>query len=246
MKALERAHRRTLPTGLTMVRLDGRAFHSYTRGLQRPFDATFAADMDATAAAVATEASGCVAAYVQSDEISLLFDDRGRLEGQAWFGGVTAKVTSISAALASVVLNELRPGQGRALFDSRVFALPVPADVASYFVWRQRDCVKNSVSMAARARYSHSSMRGVNTDQLRERLAADGCPWEELDAGFRFGRLLTREVFQEPVTYRDGRTGQDCTTLATRSRWVSAPAPRFSSDPAGYPLRLLRGTAASS
>ena len=237
MKDLEHAHRHTLPGRThTVIRLDGRAFHTYTANLERPYDAAFAADMDAVAAAVAAEVSGCELAYVQSDEISLLVTDFAKPGTQPWFGGVTQKIVSVTAALASVVLNERRPGTGRPLFDSRVHTLPTRADVAAYFVWRQRDCMRNSVSMAGQAHYSPKRLHGLNTSQVRDLLAADGHPWEDLDEGFRMGRVVRRQVRTEEVTFEHKRTKQTQTVQAQRTYWVPEPAPLFGFDEAQHPL----------
>ena len=237
MKALEHDQRQVLSArSHTLIRLDGMAFHTYTRTLERPFDAAFAAEMDAVAAAVAAEAAGCVLAYVQSHETSLTLTDFAGPGTQPWFGGVAAKMVSVTAALASVVLAERRPGTRRPLFDSRAFTLPTRDDVAAYFTWRQRDCVKNSVAMAGQSRYSHASLRGVHTDAVRERLRADGHPWEELPAGFRLGRLVQRELREEPVTFTHRRTMEVSTVLAQRTHWVAQPAPQFGSGEDDQPL----------
>src|SRR5690348_5426948 len=128
MKRYEAAYRSTLPRRTyTLIRVDGRSFHSYLRSAGKPFDETFMADMDAVAEALCAEITGSVLAYTQSDEISLLVTDFAIEQTEPWFGGVVAKQLSISAALATAVLNERRPG-ARALFDSRVFTLSDPVE----------------------------------------------------------------------------------------------------------------------
>lgn len=59
----------------TIIRIDGKAFHTYTRGLQKPFDDQLMDDMDATAAYVCQNIQGAKFAFVQSDEISVLITD---------------------------------------------------------------------------------------------------------------------------------------------------------------------------
>lgn len=130
MKAYERATRQVLPPRTyTIVRVDGRAFHTYCRGLERPFDARFAADMDRVTEILCSEISGAVFGYVQSDEISLLLTDFGTQQTTPWFGGVVAKMVSLSASLATATFNTLRPYGELALFDSRVFTISDPRDV---------------------------------------------------------------------------------------------------------------------
>lgn len=92
----------------TIIRLDGRAFHSYTRGLQRPYDLDFMSDMDETAKFLCENIQGCKLAYVQSDEISLLLTDFEDITTEAWFDGNVQKMVSISAAMAAAKFNQLR------------------------------------------------------------------------------------------------------------------------------------------
>lgn len=48
----------------TLIRIDGRAFHTYTHGCTRPYDRELMKDMDATAAALCNEIDGARLAYV--------------------------------------------------------------------------------------------------------------------------------------------------------------------------------------
>ena len=134
MKRYEAAHRALLPRRTyTLLRLDGRSFHTYLRGCQKPFDDQFIADMDAVAEALCAEISGSVFAYTQSDEISILVADFATIQTQPWFDGVVAKLLSISASLATAVLNERRPYK-RALFDAASSRSTTPSK------WRTTSC----------------------------------------------------------------------------------------------------------
>lgn len=235
MKAYEAVHRAVLPRRTyTLLRLDGRAFHSYLRGCQRPFDETFMADMDAVAEAVCAEISGAAFAYTQSDEISLLITDFASLQTQPWFGGVVAKMLSVSASLATAVLNERRPG-ARALFDSRVFTMSDPVEVANYFKWRQRDAVRNSISMAAQTRFSHRRLHGVSTGGMQELLWSEaGINWNDYPDACKRGRVTLRQVGERPVEYVDKRTQETVSTTAVRSWWETSAAPHFTAEPTGW------------
>jgi len=240
MKAYEVAHRAVLPRRTyTLLRLDGRAFHSYLRGCQRPFDAVFMADMDAVAEALCAEISGAAFAYTQSDEISILITDFASPDTQPWFGGVVAKVLTVSASLATAVLNERRPGK-RALFDARTFTLADPVEVANYFVWRQRDAVRNSISMAAQARFSHRRLHGVSSSGMQELLFTEaGIDWNDYPDGCKRGRVVVRQVGERPVEYVDRRTGQVVSTVAVRSWWESSAAPHFTADPDDWLAQMV-------
>lgn len=248
MKRYEATYRAVLPRRTyTLLRLDGRAFHSYLRGCQRPFDEQFMADMDAVAEALCAEVTGTVFAYTQSDEISLLVTDFATLTTEPWFGGVVAKVLSVSASLATAVLNERRPGK-RALFDARAFTISDPVEVANYFLWRQRDAVRNSISMAAQAHFSHKRLHGVSTGQMQELLWSEaGVNWNDYPDGCKRGRIAVRLTGERPVEYVDKRTQETVSTTAVRSWWETSAAPHFTSEPGSWlasvipPLPALRG-----
>src|SRR5262249_45011362 len=95
----------------TVIRIDGKAFHSYTRGLDRPYDQRLMDDMTATAGFLCQEIAGARLAYCQSDEISVILTDFDKVSTQAWFDGGAQKITSVSASLATAKFNELRPGK---------------------------------------------------------------------------------------------------------------------------------------
>lgn len=234
MKRYEATYRALLPRRTyTIIRVDGRSFHQYLRGEAKPFDEAFMADMDAVAEALCQEISGAAFAYTQSDEISVLVTDFGSLNTEPWFGGVVAKQLSISAALATAVLNERRPGR-RALFDARVFTLSDPVEVANYFIWRQRDAVRNSIAMAAQAHFSHKRLHGVSTGGMQELLWSEaGINWNDYPGGCKRGRIAQRHTGERETTYTDKRTQQPATVMAMRSWWTSTPAPHFTAAPRG-------------
>ena len=145
----------------TIIRIDGKAFHTYTRGLERPFDDKLINDMDETAKYLCKNIQGAKFAFVQSDEISVLLTDFDKLQTSAWFDGSIQKITSISASLATAKFNELRPNK-IALFDSRTFTIPSNVEVENYFIWRQQDTVRNSISSVAQSLYSSKELHKVN------------------------------------------------------------------------------------
>lgn len=234
MKRYEATTRHTLPRRTyALLRVDIRAAHSYLRDAAKPFDETFMADMDAAAEALCAEITGSVFAYTQSDEISLLVTDFASEQTEPWFGGVVAKQLSISAALATAVLNERRPG--RALFDARVFTLADPVEVANYFLWRQRDAVRNSISMAAQAHFSHKQLHGVNSGGMQELLWSEaGVNWNDYPDGCKRGRVTVRQTGERIVSYTDKRTGQRNATMAMRSWWETSAAPHFTTEPGSW------------
>ncbi|MEU6340278.1 tRNA(His) guanylyltransferase Thg1 family protein [Streptomyces sp. NPDC046977] len=228
MRRHEAATRAVLPRRTySLLRVDGRAFHTYLRGCKRPYDEAFMADMDAAAIALCEEIAGARLAYVQSDEISILFTDFASQLTEPWFGGVVAKQTSIAAAVATAALNERRPGK-RALFDARVFTITDPTEVAAYFQHRQHDATRNSIAMSAQAAFSPRRLRGLNGPQMVELLEQEkGIRWADYPTGFRRGRVVARAYGNELVTYVHGRTREQRSTTVFRSWWKAEPAPEF-------------------
>ncbi len=228
MKMYERVTQTVLPRRCwTVIRCDGRAFHSYLRGAEKPYDMAFVADMDAVAQALCAEISGSVFAYVQSDEISVLAVDFTAPGTQPWFAGEVQKIVSTSAATATSALCARRPGRP-ATFDARVFTIADPVEVANYFVWRQRDCVRNSITMAAQAQFSHKRLHGVNTGQMQELLWQEkGINWNDYPDGCKRGRVVVKESGEREVTFTHKRTQQVQTVTAMRSWWAVQPAPHF-------------------
>jgi tRNA(His) 5'-end guanylyltransferase len=172
MKEYEAVTRTVLPRRTyTIVRVDGRAFHTYLKNAKKPFDRTFMGAMQHTAKALCENMSGARFAYTQSDEISVLLTDLDT-KTQPWFGGEVQKIVSVSASIATAAFNEVYGPRGGtyATFDSRAYTIPDRTEVLNYFQWRQQDAIRNAVSMAAHAHFSHKSLHGVNTDQMQERL----------------------------------------------------------------------------
>lgn len=199
----------------TIIRLDGKAFHSYTKGLIRPFDAKLISDMDDTACYLCKNIQGAKLAFVQSDEISILLTDFDGLSTDAWFDGNIQKIASISASMATAKFNELRPGK-IALFDSRVFTIPSKIEVENYFIWRQQDTVRNSIQSVAQSMFSHKELENMSTDKLQEMCFQKGVNWNSFPVKYKRGRLIMKENY-----IKDG---------ATRSQWISCGPPTFSQD----------------
>lgn len=224
----------------TVVRLDGRAFHTYTRKLARPYDWQFMEDMAETARFLCIEVTGCRLAYTQSDEISLILTDFATPTTEAFFDGNQQKIVSITASLATAKFNELRPGK-LAFFDSRAFTIPDPIEVENYLIWRQRDAVRNSILMAGQAYFSHQQLHQVNTKQMQDMLFAEqGINWNDYDPRFKRGTTILPVTRFAEVTYTDKRTGQIRTTAGVERRTWEIQSPDFAKEREGV-RELLKG-----
>lgn len=91
-----------------IIRIDGKAFHTYTKSLNKPFDEGLIDDMITTTIHLCENIQGAKAGYCQSDEISILVTDYENLETDAWFNYNVQKMTSVSASIATGIFNKLR------------------------------------------------------------------------------------------------------------------------------------------
>lgn len=199
----------------TIIRLDGKAFHTYTRERPKPFDVNMNYHLVNAAAALCQQAQGSLLAYVQSDEISVLLADYATTGTEAWFDGNIQKIASVSASIVTARFNAEEQGfqrsSGQAYFDARVFTIPDAIEVHNYFVWRQKDAIRNSISSAAQAHFSAKQLQGVKTDGMLAMLEGIDRPWGLLPASFRRGTAI-------------GRTGD--------GKWMASASFLFTEDPA--------------
>lgn len=177
----------------TILRVDGKAFHSFLRHAQRPYDDEVAAAMEKVGAALLTECQGSRLGYTQSDEVSVLLTDFEKPSTAAWFDGNVQKMVSVAAARATATFNDVyRISGSRALFDARVFTIPDRVEVINYFIWRQQDAVRNSIQMLAHSLYSEKEMYQKNTSVLQEMCFAKGHNWNDVPARHKRGAVVKR------------------------------------------------------
>jgi tRNA(His) 5'-end guanylyltransferase len=230
----------------SLIRLDGKGFHAYTRGCARPYDLDLMADMDTTAVALCERVEGAKLAFVQSDEISLLLTDFATAQTEAWFDGNLQKICSVSASIATAHFNHARRRRiaaddaALAYFDSRVWTIPQRTEVYNYFLWRQQDCARNSISMTAQAHFAHALLHGKSSNELQELLWQEkGINWNDMPAGFKRGRVIERVPVTKDVEYVDQRTGETRRQEnVTRHEWRVVEPPIFSQDRAWLMERI--------
>ncbi len=176
-----------------IVRVDGKAFHTYTRGMDKPFSEDFMEAMAVAAHLTAKQIQGFKLGYVQSDEASFLLTDYDTHQTEGWMGYVKSKIETIAASTMTSrfhVCISAVPGDGLAAFDARAFNIP-REEVANYFLWRAMDWERNSVSMYCGAFHSHKEMHGQGKADQHEMLHAKGKNWAtDLDARTRNGTWL--------------------------------------------------------
>lgn len=202
MKRYENITRQSLPPRTyTVIRLDGKAFHTYTKGFERPYDIRLMRVMDNTAIALCERLQNVRYAYVQSDEISILMSDFESIHTDAWFKGNIQKIVSVSASIATAHFNNgmyldediLARMDKIAYFDSRTWSIPDRDEVFNYFLWRQQDATRNSIQMGAQKLYSQKQLNGKNTSELQEMMWQKGQNWNDYPVGFKRGRIILKE-----------------------------------------------------
>jgi tRNA(His) guanylyltransferase len=196
------------PNSPVLIRVDGRAFHTWTKGLDKPFDIAFINAMVNAAIDTAREMQGFKLAYAQSDEATFMLDDDiDHPETQPWFGNELNKLVSISASaftayFAREAAWKLPARMPPATFDARAFNVP-EADAPNVFVWRQKDWYRNSVQMCAQWHYSHKQLQGRKLPELHEMLHDRGLNWADLDPVLKNGTFIDGEfnVSHDQLSY---------------------------------------------
>lgn len=107
MKGYEKSSRHYLtPRVPVMLRIDGRAFHTFTKGFAKPFDDEILLKaMRQTMKTLCEMIPGCVLGYTQSDEITLVILDQNT-QADPWFGFCQNKIESITASMATMLFNQ--------------------------------------------------------------------------------------------------------------------------------------------
>ena len=178
-----------------IIRLDGNAFHTFTKGFQKPFDPLLMDCMQRTMKYLCENIQGCVFGYTQSDEITLVLTDYKKLNSSSWFDYNIQKCASIAASMATMAFNKnfndsvwfswsgggitnlddpyyesLEKAKERgAMFDARCFNIP-KEEVCNNLIWRQNDAARNSVQMVAQHYFSHKELQGKSCNEIKDML----------------------------------------------------------------------------
>lgn len=188
--------------GPIIARLDGRAFHSFTKGLKAPFDERLSTAMINTAKYL-VEKTDALIAYTQSDEITLVFEYK--YPSQPIFGGKLFKMQSLFASMATAYfcqqIHEKLPERRskHPHFDCRVFSVPDRKTAAEVVNWRVRDARKNAISSAARSVYSHKECENKSGEEKLAMLRDKGVRFIQYPGYFTSGTFVWKEVEYAPL-----------------------------------------------
>ena len=189
------------------ARVDMRAGHSFCRGLDKPFDDAYSKAM-ASATAFIVEKTGAAVGYTQSDEASFVWLDHTKLP----FGTRLFKLQSVFASMFTAAFmkacigTKLEEKLSASLpsFDCRVFNMPSLDECANMILWRERDSVKNSITLLALEHFSTKQIDKKNSADKVKMLAEIGVDYYAvLTPAQRRGSYFRRELYDKVLTAAD-------------------------------------------
>ena len=206
------------------IRIDGKDFHTFTRGFKKPFDNVLIKSMQETMKYLCENIQGCVLGYTQSDEITLILVDYKKLNSAAWFDYDVQKMCSVAASMATMAFNRafeieadvFRYNNGEnyykdseeyklcgvyrtaikkgAMFDARVFNIP-KEEVTNLIYWRQLDATRNSIQMVGQALFSHKELQNKSCNAIQDMLLTErNFNWNNIPTCRKRGSCCKRDV----------------------------------------------------
>lgn len=198
-----------------IIRLDGKAFHTFTKGLIKPFDKVFVKTMIDTTYNLCKNIQGCVFGYTQSDEITLVLCDYQKLETDAWFKYEVQKMCSVAASMCTMYFNKyfkywtnhkkqvmedtaenhayvelLESKFDTATFDARCFNVP-KEEVVNCVLWRQNDATRNSILSVGQYYFSHKELENKSCNQIQDMLFLEkGVNWNDFPINIKRGTAV--------------------------------------------------------
>lgn len=243
------------------IRIDGKAFHTFTRGFKKPFDEVLIKSMQQTMLYLCENIQGCVLGYTQSDEITLILQDYKTLTTDAWFDYEIQKICSISASMATMAFNRYFSTNAQeyisimednwktekddnylntlmlaiekgAMFDARCFNIP-KEEVTNLIFWRQLDAARNSVQMVGQAYFSHKELQNKSCSDIQDMLMEKyNINWNDFPTTQKRGSCCIKQEYAYPDDFM--RTGQWST------RWViDNEIPQFKGEDRQYIEQLI-------
>lgn len=214
-----------------IIRLDGKAFHTFTCGFDKPFDKVMMKTMQQTTLKLCQEIQGCVFGYTQSDEITLVLVDYNDIDTDAWFDYSIQKICSVAASMCTLYFNKYfisnccneisdiedkaeptekeqkliktyeRAMLKGAMFDARVFNIPVE-EVTNCVLWRQQDATRNSISSLAQSKFSYKELHGKNSSQMQDMLMEKfGINWNNFTIPEKRGTAVIKKDTEWVIDY---------------------------------------------
>lgn len=239
------------------IRIDGKAFHTYTRNFKRPFDSIFMRAMQETMKYLCENIQGCVLGYTQSDEITLILVDYEKINSSAWFDYEVQKLCSVSASMATMGFNQVfarlvqevkeegtedpkyikvldKACETGAMFDARCFNIP-KEEVTNLVYWRQLDASRNSIQMVGHANFSQKQMHGKSTSDIQDMLMLEkNINWNDFPVACKRGSCCIRGQADEAPSRTDGSRTEN-----SRGWVIDNDIPIFKGEEREYVDRLI-------
>lgn len=257
MKAYESIPKNFLTRRIpVIIRLDGRAFHTFTHGMKKPFDSILMNTMQETMKYLCENIQGCIFGYTQSDEITLVLTDYETITTDAWFGYNAQKMTSISASMATLAFNKffrenienLRDNYfeewnvsdeefkyveiltnkiDKAMFDSRVFSIP-KEEVVNCLIWRQQDATRNSIQSVGQAYFSQKQLHGKSCNIIQDMLFLEkNINWNDFPTYYKRGSCCYKRQIEKEIIIPKTKEK----TIVLRNEWyIDKNIPIFTQD----------------
>jgi len=266
MKRYENVSRTALTRRIpVIIRIDGKAFHTFTKGMRKPFDRLLMTAMQQTMQYLCEHIQGCVFGYTQSDEITLVLTDYKTISTDAWFGYGVQKMSSVAASMATMAFNQffaaayseladdvveawnVPEGEDKylellqrklysAMFDARVFSIPKD-EVCNCLIWRQQDATRNSIEAVGQANFSHKQLQGKSCSDIQEMLWRErSVNWNDFPADCKRGSCCYKSSTETVMP--DPRDPAKTITVS-RSRWVIDRTPPIFTQNRNYVEALL-------
>ncbi len=226
-----------MPLLPVIIRLDGKSFHNFTKGLDRPYSVGLSNLMIETTKFLVTE-TNANCGYTQSDEITLGFYSP-EIKKQIYFAGKIFKICSVLASQCTLFFNnnitKHLPESYKdknPVFDCRVFNVPTLEDAKDAFLWREIDAIKNSITMAALAHFSSKQILNKKSIEKIKMLKNVGVNWYDYLDQFKRGtyiqkfqkeRKFTAEEIEKLSPKHDARKNPDIIVKRTDVRVLEMP-----------------------
>lgn len=210
-----------------IIRLDGKAFHTFTKHFRKPYDEVFHNAMNATMKFLCENIQGCKIGYTQSDEITLLITDYDTITTDAWFGYSVQKICSVAASMATLAFNKSLERYGDewldnyyeqwhtsdeenkyceaiskaigigAMFDARCFNIP-KEEVTNCFIWRQQDATRNAIQMLGQCNFSHKELNNKSCNDIQDMLMTKkNINFNDMPIAFKRGVCCVKKETEE-------------------------------------------------
>ena len=169
-----------------IIRLDGCHFHTWTRGLDRPYDTNLIRIMQKTMLSLCEQIQGCVLGYTQSDEITLVLVDYQRVESMAWYDNQVQKMCSVAASIATQAFEKA--------LDEEIDELDVDAQRYYYddMLDKQNDCIEKKYLLISKKWKANFDARAFNMPTYE---VVNNLIWRQQDCTRNSVNLLAQSLY---------------------------------------------------